>query len=175
MELKSKYQQLREREEAFEAELSSLDPNVIAQKPDENSWSLLEISHHLFLVESNTLQAVEKQISSSEETASLGIMSKIRLWFLKRILNGSIRVKVPVAKVLPRSDVTFQEIKDGWRHFHSSWPAIIDGFDPKRANQRVFRHPVAGWMSLSQTVEFLLTHMEHHMAQVARTRKKLGV
>lgn len=139
------------------------------------SWCLLEIADHLALVETKTLESVQENISEVEAARPAGLKSKCKLWLLKRAMNGTFRFKVPVKAVLPRQDVSFQELKDAWKRFHSSWPGLIEQADPRWETRAIFKHPVGGWLSLPQTIEFLNIHMDHHLAQVGRTKLKLGL
>ena len=169
------YKQLRDREEALLFDYENLGTAVISKKPDGQSWALREISHHLMLVESGIFDAIQKNLSDPSSPKQAGVRSQLSLWLIKRLLNGVFRFKVPVKRVLPREDVRFDEVRSAWQDLHARWPVVIENLNEDLLNSKVFKHPVFGWLSLSQTIQFLISHTDHHLAQVERTRKMLGL
>jgi hypothetical protein len=42
---------------------------------------------------------------------------------------------------------------------------------PELAKKNIFRHPLAGDMSISHTLGFMNEHIRHHMAQIRRIKQ----
>jgi hypothetical protein len=48
------------------------------------------------------------------------------------------------------------------------WQELLDAFPPGLEGRLVFRHPVAGRLSLADTLAVLQAHLDHHVPQVKR-------
>ncbi len=52
--------------------------------------------------------------------------------------------------------------------------AALRGLSLPRRGERLFRHSVAGWLSLHQMLDFLAFHLRHHHRQVRSIRRAAG-
>lgn len=174
-ELRLHYQKLRDRQVGIEAEFSSFSDQELASRPKGNSWSLLEIAHHLILVEQATLAKVTKNLDSLGQAKEAGLVSRFSLGLLTFVFNGRLRFKVPIAAVVPSGDFSRMELESGWEKLQERWPEVLSAFSEETCRKLVFRHPVFGWYNIEQTLDFLITHTDHHLGQIERTKTALGL
>ena len=62
-------------------ELQKYDDEILNRKP-ENSWSVLQVLHHLMLAEQGSLKYVKKKLSYNPELKKVNWQTKIRTLML---------------------------------------------------------------------------------------------
>ena len=174
-EIKYKYLQLKAKDEALEQELVAIGAATTAKKPTEDAWSLNEIAHHLVLVEQGVKDTLREKLLTKADAWRSSFKSAVKFFLLQLVLKSPLRVKVPSKRVLPSSDVDLAQLQDSWQEIHKTWPDVLGQFKKNDLDKQLFKHPIAGWLNIIQTLDFLLAHTDHHLAQVDRTKTKLGI
>lgn len=129
------------------------------KKPAPGAWSLTEVVQHLSLVAAGMLR--------TGHTAKPGapFIGWAKLAALRGLLRSRLKIKAPVAAIVPRPGVMWSDAQSNLRASNVRWRAFVDGntFDATS-----FRHPFVGRLTPVETVEFLVEHFQHHMRQVDR-------
>ena len=55
-----------------------------------------------------------------------------------------------------------------WGTIRSSLKEYIDKFPKEYLDKEIFKHPIAGWLNLLQTINFLQNHFDHHKLQILK-------
>ncbi|MDX2196947.1 MAG: DinB family protein [Cytophagales bacterium] len=133
--------------------------------PDK--WSVNQIICHLIMAENGTLESMNKRIMYGKVKEKITILSAIRLFMLKFILNNKIKLKAPEAVAYPPNISDFDENITKWNEIRNKLKTYIQNFDATLANNMIFKHPIAGPMNLRQLLEYLHAHQSAHEKQIA--------
>lgn len=127
--------------------------------PEPGAWSLTEVVQHLSLVAGGMLR------TGRPAKPGVRFIGSAKLAALRGLLRSRLKIKAPVAAVVPRPGVTWSDAQSNLRASNVRWRAFVDGdtFD-----ETGFKHPFVGRLTPVETVEFLVEHFQHHMRQVDR-------
>jgi len=51
---------------------------------------------------------------------------------------------------------------------------FIEALSPEKMGVAIFRHPFAGYLTITQTFKFLEEHLKHHVKQIERIQASDG-
>lgn len=140
--------------------------------PAPGTWSATEAFDHLVKTEEAIL---EQARNSMAEPHRIGFRDRLGNLFLTKILRSDRTVKVPrsVPQVLPDKRQDLQAILERWRKTRQELQKFCAQLKPEQARLGIFKHSVAGWMTMDQVIAFFSVHMTHHEFQLARLSKAL--
>ena len=155
--------------------LGTLDHATLNRKPDPASWTISQVIAHLTKSERGTLQYIRKKTQSPDLLPGAGLAAWVRIGVLIVGIRSPVRFRAPeaIADVPEVSDLgeltaTWNVIRDDWRGYVETFPAVLRG-------KIVFRHPFVGLLGPEQTMIFLNEHLLNHVRQIGRIRRALGV
>ncbi|MFI5234894.1 MAG: DinB family protein [Gemmatimonadales bacterium] len=136
-------------------------------RPAPAAWNARQVIHHLVLVHEGIVLGLERcPIPVPADRRP----SWWRFEILRVVLRSRIRVRAPIARVVPVEDVPFNVLADRWRAAQARLRTLLGDRGRRWGDGMVVRHPLAGWFSASQTVVFLGDHLAHHERQLRRLR-----
>jgi hypothetical protein len=141
--------------------------------PEQDTWTLSEIAHHLVLAEREVLRQLHSQTNSRNMRSSL--RDRLGAALVGTAFRYGFRVRTPALSVVPRAGLSYEEIRADWDEARSELAAYLTEVTEASRDLLVFRHPVAGSMNIEQTLDLLGHHITHHLRQVARTERALGI
>ena len=144
-------------------------PTRLHFRPAGNTWSTSQVLDHLVRVEASIVAATHGGLRAPHR---IGVRDRLGTVFLTRIFRSDRRVKVPPSapQILPEDQPDLDAIRQHWAEVRRDLVGLIEQASPYSARAGVFRHPVAGWMSLSGVLDFLAVHVLHHGFQLERLR-----
>ena len=151
-------------------ELGSLEPAVLTAKPLPGKWSILEIVEHLVLAERAVFKGMPAP--SRLEAGDRWIGNHVRYLLVTFILKAGIPVRAPSRKMLPQGGRSFAELRRMWDENRAWLLSVLDGLGPEGLEKAVFEHPVAGPLTVEQSVRMVQVHFDGHVKQI-RTRQRL--
>lgn len=138
---------------------ASATPDARQRKPSPEEWSLTEVVQHLALVSEAMLRSGRVRSQESPSPEHDGFRR------LESALASATKRKAPTDRIVPRPGVTWDDAVARSRGGVDRWrEALASG----RLVNMVFPHPLAGELTLEQTLRFLALHLDHHLAQVNR-------
>ncbi len=140
----------------------------LSAKPAQDVWSPMEVLYHIYLSERGTLAYVEKKLSFDPKLRKRGLAAWFRSTLLNFYVRSTFKFKAPATvrgENLP-SDLTYGELKERFIELRANWKEFLEKVDSKWFDREVFRHPIAGRISLGQTMAFLQSHFERHRKQI---------
>ena len=170
MEIIVQFDGLEKKKHAFLHTVSSWTPCQLRFRPTPAAWSALQVLDHVVKTEREIFAAAQSGLNQSR-TSPLG--DRIRGSLLNALMSSPARLKVPAAAalILPDNSKDLPELTDDWisvRRLQRKWIAALgSGY----SNKGIFRHPVSGWMTPSQTLGFLSAHLHHHGFQIKRIQR----
>ena len=139
---------------------------ILQKKKPDDGWSNLQAGWHLIKSERQTLEYIRKKIQGGSEIAKAGLKARLRHFVLVTSLRLPIRFRAPVSSIHPPDETNSKETIEEWRKTRHNWAEFLKTFPEDMAGREIFRHPLAGRLSLHQTLDFFQQHFRHHLRQL---------
>lgn len=144
--------------------------------PVPGQWAAAQVVHHLLSVEQKIAEALQKALATNPSSWRLGTLkSKLRSFLLRLALRlPGLKFKVPPTlspPPAPEDLAPLPELRAQWQGTRRQLERVLNEFPSNKLNHTVFRHPRAGWLTVSQTVTSILDHTLHHQQQLNRITK----
>lgn len=150
--------------------LADYSDEVLSVPPAPGVWSIMQVLTHVMMSERLSLQYVRKKLSFKPELKNSGLLSSFRLHLLKWSQYVPIRFKAP--KGLQTADLpvfsSLTDLRSQWQTDRHKLHQFFDEADDSLFSKDVFRHPIAGRISLIQMVIFFSIHLQRHVVQIER-------
>ncbi len=170
--LEKQFNRLETQRKEIQNKLGKLTHAQLNFKPAEKEWSLLQVINHLIYAETNTVKYLNKKIQGLDSVKKSNLLAKLRLFILKLALRLPVKYKAPKAALPVQEEVYILEnLITQWDEIRNQFKKILDGFDSKTSQKLLFKHPIAGRFDISQTLNFIAEHIEHHQPQIERIMK----
>lgn len=174
---KTLVQQLEEIESLYNtylAQAKSLSEQELNYKLNENTWSIAQVLHHIWFALDGTYSYIEKQLAKNPNLKPAGLINIIRSIGLNAVLNSSLKLKAPQYvndNVIQHT--THQDIENISKLSFQKFRKLLENFPKELENKEIFKHPVVGWVTISQTLGFLKGHTVHHKMQIENLLKAI--
>jgi hypothetical protein len=153
--------------------LTSWPSEKIQQQPAQG-WSASQVIEHILTSETGTLGYMKKKSSSGWATLEIaGFEQEKNSQALNTRLASSERFRAPSVLPEPSNKFTLQQLETTWSALRNELEEFLSGIDPIHFDKLVFRQPAAGMLNITQTLEFLNNHIQHHIPQLNRIREEL--
>jgi hypothetical protein len=169
-ELQQKFDAIEKRREDLFDKLAREDDARLRYHQTLASWSMLQVVEHLVLVE--TL-VVKTMLRADPPTVRRHWWHRIGAWLVAFVLGRGIRVPAPSRKVVPTGDTPLSESRVRWDELRRQLRTFLDQTTPESARQLGFRHPVSGPLDIPSSLDFIRSHFDHHLRQIARIEASL--
>ena len=138
--------------------VSFLTDQQLNTKKEEDSWSIMQVLQHLYLLERVVVKAIHDALASKSEPAS------------EKLIHLSVdrtrKVKAP-AYLMPSEDfITLEEMKEKLTESRQALTELVSNVNEEELAQKSYPHPVFGPLSLSQWISFIGYHEKRHLAQI---------
>lgn len=155
------------------AGVATWSPENLVYRPSPTAWSAVEVLDHLVRVEREILAAAQRGIVDLHRR---GVRDRVRFALLDWLFRSDRRVRVPtsVPQVLPAPNADLGTVRRDWDTARRDLRGFLAPLTPDQLGAGVFRHPVAGWMSVPEILRFFWVHTHHHGFQLARLRAASG-
>ncbi|TXB66491.1 DinB family protein [Phaeodactylibacter luteus] len=153
--------------------LDSRDNATLNQQPSTGGWSVIQIMHHLILAEKASLGYVQKKLSFNPTLKKAGIAAEYRLQLVNLLFLLPKPFQAPAGvgdEALPK-EADYQTTKEEWLNNRRALRAFLADLPDERFGRELYKHPLAGKMTLSGMVRFFGTHVKRHLGQIDRTLK----
>ena len=165
----TRFAALQRRRQALLRELETLRDAALSFRPAPGVWSILEVVHHLVLVEQGIVQAAQDAPAQPRRRRSLRErVGYAGVWLVFKL---GLRVRIPTNRVRPQPGLGFSRLKQEWAASRTSLKAYLDSTPASKLSETIFRHPIGGPMNVEQTLLFLIRHFDHHGRQISRIRR----
>jgi hypothetical protein len=157
--------------EAFLAPVRTATGSQRAFRSAPGSWSMLDVTEHLVLAEEKSLLGMLK---GPPPGTTVTPVARVRMTMVLLVMQTDLRVKVPVARVLPTGSVTLAELEARWVEARRGLERYLEPLTTAEARTARFRHPIGGWVPVGTGVTFYAGHIRHHARQVRRIQRAPG-
>ncbi len=152
--------------------MSDLDEAATARRADPGQWSIGEILHHLFLIESQVTTLLERQIRRAKDRgigADPGTESLIHSLDRFSIETAPDKIKAPQS-VVPAQGVSRSELLALLAASRAKLREAIKEAEGIDLSQMQFPHPVFGRIDMYQWILYVGKHERRHIAQITRAK-----
>lgn len=157
---------LMQETDALFAKLAVHPPEMLTKKPAPDVWSPVEVLYHLYLTERASMLGVQQFIKSGKKTDIVNVWTDLRIY---KLLLGNylpLKVKAPKAVATMPEDLSITQVQADWKAFRQSFEAWLQTLSAEAFEQTVFRHPLAGNLSLARMIQFFSIHLARHTKQI---------
>jgi hypothetical protein len=156
------------------AMLDKYSMEQLLQKPTESSWSIGQVYVHLWMAAKGFFFKNAAACLSKENT-QIGHKNWIgRLVFLFKQMP-TIKVKMPTkVAVEPRQPESKQQLIDKLNEIKALSEEYINQIAQSDSNQKT-KHPFLGYLNCGEWVSLCAMHYKHHLKQIKRIQKAIGV
>src|SRR5579862_8203831 len=168
--IQGQFERLERQKPPFLALIAPWSQGQLRFRSRPDSWSALEVVDHVLRTERGILGKVR---ANAARNARAPMADRVRSSLLTLLMKCPVRVKVPAAvpQILPGGDCDLAEMKTTWDLARMEWRDWLEEVNAPRGGGALFRHPVSGWMTLPQTLNFMSAHLRHHEYQLRRIRR----
>ncbi len=161
-------QALEAQRQAILHDLATWDEAARAARPRPGKWSALEIAEHLVLAERVILQDLPP--AGALVARPREFKHRSLYWVVVAILRFRIPVKVPTRRMAPAGGRSLAEITALWDENFRWLRAHAQALEPGDEARAVFRHPVAGPITLAQALRMAQLHLAIHLRQLQQLK-----
>lgn len=173
--IQTELQALLNNRESFLKELSTWPVEMLKMQPASGGWCALEVVDHILNSEKGTFAYVVKKTSSGfEPLTESSPESDAASLQLNQALESDSKWGAPAVLPPPDPSLDLAGLGGQWTAIHGQVEQWTKAFPEEFAHKQVFRHPLAGRLTLEQTLGFLQRHIGHHRFQLKRIQEALA-
>ncbi len=165
--------QLDEKLNKLLADLENYSTEQLCKKPTPDSWSAIQVLHHLILSEKYSRMYCEKKLSFNPKLKKVGIGTAIRTKFVNFYLNSPFKAPAPKmisGDVLPTED-TLANVREIWLAERINLAKFIQELPQEYTDKEIYKHPLGGRLSIDGMMQFFDAHFRNHEKQIYRALK----
>jgi len=148
--------------------LNAIDDDILYFKPDIQSWTILQVCHHLIVSEELSLLYLNKKIKYNSKIPAAGIASSLRSFSLILALRIPFRLSAP-QRVSEFPDIlSWDDLKDRWEKVRDGMKKRLSTIPNNLKNKLLYKHPSVGRLTIYQMLTFFRTHIKRHESQISR-------
>jgi uncharacterized damage-inducible protein DinB len=149
-------------------DLEKLNDEQLRRKPGPDNWSLTEIVQHLVLSEREVLQDLPelKDLTALKR----GFRARLSYAMVLAVLRWTIPAPVPSDGMVPDGNPSLSEMHLQWDENLSWLREYLDTLRQEDSQRAVFRHPIAGPMTVGQTIHLAMLHFDVHLRQIKKVK-----
>lgn len=137
-------------------------------------WSIIQVLSHLNDAESASLKYMQKKMQAGDKMQKAGTGNAVRMWLTNMALKSSLKWKAPSYISNPPT-YSLDEIKSKWKETRNNIQQFVSEYPDQWMNKLVYKHPMAGRQDLERAVDSFVYHQIHHMHQINRIKKRIGI
>jgi hypothetical protein len=140
-------------------------------KENVGKWSALQHCFHLHLAEKGSLAYVKKKLSYSPKLKGNSVQRFLKNSALKLFMFAPIKLKAPVTideSSFPK-ELSLDKLRIEWGKSRKELETFLSESGEKYKNLEVYRHPMAGRLTLDGMLLFFELHQKRHMSKIAKS------
>jgi hypothetical protein len=131
----------------------------------------VQVVEHIVTIDRMVLKFVQKQLTRPDLRPA-GVGTWMRAVLVTLALRYRKKLKAPAVLPPPTGSRSLAEWRDEWEASRRQWRETLEAVPEKLRHKELFKHPLAGYLTLGQTLDFITEHTLHHVPQVQRLVQK---
>jgi hypothetical protein len=152
-------------------QLKALTDEVLYFKAGADKWSIVEVIEHLVVAEENMLDQLTG--STSATTVDPQDRSPKNYHIVIKVMTRDIPVDVPDESLEPHGQFSLEELLGRWDDTRKKTRAYIEGINPEKTEDLVYRHAFAGPLNMAETLRFIDVHFDNHMRHIDNIKARV--
>lgn len=172
-ELNIKLDHLNEHLDALFEQLSACTHQQLNSHPKPDSWSAIQVMHHLMLAESYSMMYCEKKLKNTTQFRKSSVATYARSSLLRLYLLSGLKAKAPPrvsTDNLPESDSIYQVMQQ-WGEQRQKLRVWLEKILPDYLDKAIYKHPIAGHLTIPGMLDFFEAHFRHHIPQISKAAR----
>ena len=165
-DLKIRYDALEAKRQSIFTLLYGLSADQTTFRIGPGRWSILMVLEHVVITEEMVLADIRHNATAGP--ASSAPKSPEAFLMVIKVLEKDIPVEVPLPELEPAGGMSLDDLIIRWEAARTGLRRALEQIPPETLTVPICRHPVAGPMDARETLEFLATHLDHHLRQIRR-------
>ncbi|WP_040398307.1 DinB family protein, partial [Cesiribacter andamanensis] len=158
--------QLEQEGSYFQQLLLQQTEAVLKRQPAPDKWSALQVIEHLVGVETAATHYLLRK--NYTPLMPRGLPGPLRAFILMLALKSPLKFKAPAVEGLrPHNTSRPTELLERWKAVRTKLAGYVEALPADKQESLLFLHPLAGALSLRQTLQFMAAHMQHHRRQAS--------
>lgn len=167
--LEKLFQRLEEQRTTLLQDLQTHSAQQLEVKPSSDKWSVLEILTHLYTSERLSFGYIKKKSQGVQHLKNAGIQQALLVPILKISQRLPFKFKAPnVVKENTPEALPLDKLISQWNLMRIELKSHLENIPDKHVHKLVYKHPIAGRLSLPQALQFFAEHINHHKPQIKR-------
>jgi uncharacterized damage-inducible protein DinB len=132
-------------------------------------WSIAQVLSHIIASEQLSVRYINKKYLGINESPNTGLREDIKMIVL--IISQRLPFKFKAPNVVVEKTTAYQsaeELKQVWDKTREEMKEMLKHFKEEDLKRRIYKHPIAGMLNITQAVRFFLEHIIHHTPQITR-------
>lgn len=173
LKLEPKYLRLENSRNRLLDELEGLDDVLLNTPAPGGKWSLNQHVAHLILVDKVTMGYVHHKLKKKEELLSSSFSNIFKSFLLKLALQSGRKFKAPAPVATVPDTASLSALRKEWDDVRFNVEDVLTDTPDELLDKCLFKHPVAGPLTLPQTLTFLQDHFDHHLRIIQQLKQHL--
>lgn len=157
---------LNNRKEKLYEQLQDVPTEQLQWKPSPQEWSIAQVLDHLNFSERSSLAYCRKKIMAGDALPERSFFRTLRIKSFYLILKSKFKIKAPAVVEAPANDLDLAALSDRAKQNTSNLREFAEEYPERFMQKAIFKHPLAGRITLPQMIRFLESHLEHHQHQI---------
>jgi uncharacterized damage-inducible protein DinB len=146
--------------------VSHLSDEQLNRKVDEGSWTIMQVLHHLYLMEGSVAKTIQSIVEKGEK-------QQVDPKPIELTVNRSKKVEAPSFVEPDKGFITLEEIKEKLKESRNALLQVAESNNKDELKEKAYPHPAFGLLSLEQWVPFIGYHEKRHLEQIEELKAKL--
>lgn len=148
--------------------IDSVDIDLLDFQPDNQSWSVLQVCHHLIVSEELSLLYLNKKLQDKSTIPSAGIKSSLKSFSLNLALRLPFRLPAPQRVSEFPENLDWIDLKNRWINVREGMKERLEKIPEDIIDNLIYKHPSVGRLTLYQMLTFFRVHISRHEDQISR-------
>lgn len=170
------WKKLNQHTDIIFAELAKYPEDILQKQPNAGTWSASQNIVHLINAERKSLAYLQKKMSfagSDTVPEKIGARNFFRFALLRTVLAlPAIKFKSP-ATIEPIEVKNLKDLKADMAALRKEYDTFLSNLSTQWIESALWKHPLAGKLSVRQMLVFFTLHVDRHSRQIERTLKLL--
>jgi uncharacterized damage-inducible protein DinB len=155
-------------------ELARYDTALLNKRPSPEAWSVAQNILHLVMAEASSMAYMRKKLSFTSQIPKAGFQSRFRRWALNVAFALPFKFKAPKGLETFPDFTNINELSNKWASQRLELQTFIESLPDNVLEGEIWRHQVAGKMTIAQMLDFFHDHVKRHQRQIKKTLQQVA-
>ncbi|MCM2317447.1 MAG: DinB family protein [Thermoanaerobaculia bacterium] len=164
--LKRRFDRLEAVRHRIESSIDGLDSAALNRPPAPGRWSAAQVIGHLVKAESLSVAYIGKKASDPSKLRPAGIVHSLKSTLVVALMRVPMKFSAPEIVAEMPENASPNELRERWRATRSEMCELLDRLPDALLHTCLYKHPVAGPMTVEGALDFMIAHATRHAKQI---------